>query len=633
MSRESSNDPEQKFNIKKSRIKKSQIGGQAGRDLSQNHFSNNTFNIFNNKESSYPNYQHCQLLIDEVKRFLEKRILNDQKLIVLDLEERLDAVTYAWNTELQTLDTTPKQLLQGTKIIDFFDNLGAGRTFLILGESGSGKTTALLELTRELLTRTKDVNNPIPVFFYLSTWVDKNITIEDWLIEKLQTEYKIPAKTGKFLIEQEKLILLLDSLDEVKAEFQKSCLEALKVFHQDNRSEIVISSRIRNYKSLYKNLNFQSAVCLRSLTLNKINEYINLNQEGDDLIALKTLIEEDKVMQELANSPLMLYMMVQAYRGLPPEDLPRTGIFEERQKKLFNDYIEKMFERKGLRRAYSKEQVIRWLIWLAKGMEKNNEKVFSCEIIQPNWIENKFYRYLYGIFVILIVLGLLFFSFWNFNKDFVGYGILAGIFFGLIGGVAQKIEPVEVLSWSFKKTKKSIIIVLIATILTGLLAVWIYGITDGIIIGTTFTVFLPVFSGYLSGLRGFNINVEFKNNLYQGIWKSFQNFLTVTFFASILFISPFIVTITFLNKVDELGSFLMLGISCGLVSGILFGGLTCIQYLVLYLILVLEKTIPLNPRKFICFLKYADRLIFLRKVGCHYEFIHSLLRKHFAQMN
>lgn len=632
MSRKSSNDPKQELKIKKSRNKES-LTGQAGRDLSQNQFSNNTFNIFKNQESSCPNYQHCQVLINEVERFLKTRILNNQQLIVLDLEERLDAVTYAWNTELQSLDTTPKLLLQGTKIIDFFVNLGAGRTLLILGESGSGKTTALLELTGELLTRTKDVIHPIPVFFYLSTWIDKNIKIEDWLIEKLQTEYNIPTKTGKFLIEKEKLILLLDSLDEVKPEFQKSCLEALKVFHQNNRSEIVISSRIRNYESLYKSLNFQSAICLRSLTLDKINEYINLNQEGDDLIALKTLIEEDKVMQELANSPLILYMMVQAYRELPPEELPKDGVLEKRQKRLFNDYIEKMFKRKGLSRAYSKEQVIRWLIWLAKGMEKNNEKFFSFEIIQPNWIENKLYRYLYRLSVMLIVIGLLIFSFWNSNMDFIEYGIFVGILFGVTGGIAPKIEPVEVLSWSFKRTKLWIIIVLIATLLTGLLAVWIHGITDGVIIGITFVFFFSLFSGYLSGLRGSNINIKFKNNLYQGIWKSFQNSLTVTFIASILFIPPFVITSPFLDKTDELGNFLMLGISCGLIPGMLFGGLTCIQYLVLYLILVLEKSIPLNPRKFIRFLKYADRLIFLRKVGCHYEFIHSSLRKHFAQMS
>ncbi len=66
------------------------------------------------------------------------------------------------------------------------------------------------------------------------------------------------------------------------------------------------------------------------------------------------------------------------------------------------------------------------------------------------------------------------------------------------------------------------------------------------------------------------------------------------------------------------------------ILGILvYGGLDVIKHYTLRLILWWKGYAPLN---YVRFLDYATKLIFLRKVGGGYIFIHRMLMEHFAAM-
>ena len=75
-------------------------------------------------------------------------------------------------------------------IIDVYERMG--QMLLILGEPGSGKTTVLLELARELLVRsmTKQLS-PTPVVFNLSSWVERRTPLAEWLVEELNVLYSV----------------------------------------------------------------------------------------------------------------------------------------------------------------------------------------------------------------------------------------------------------------------------------------------------------------------------------------------------------------------------------------------------------------------------------------------------------
>jgi hypothetical protein len=391
-----------------------------------------------------------QALLNKVNSYWVKGVLENslqnRALIALGLEERLDTVTQPWNMTLEKLDQPEKTIPQGTRIIAIFDQLGEGRTLLILGEPGAGKTTTLLELTRDLVNRAEQgIDHRIPVVFNLSSWADEKQTIAEWLVKELNTKYQVPKQVGQDWVKEQQLLLLLDGLDEVKAERRNACIAALNAFQQEYSCEMVVTSRIKDYEALSNRLNFQSAIYVRSLTLAQVCQY--LDSGGSDLTGLRALIEEDAVLIELAKSPLILNIMTLAYQGVAVEDLPKTEVVEERRQQLFDDYIERMFKRRVVERQYSKTQAMRWLTLLAQKMSQQSQTVFLIERLQPDWLDKTLHKSIYalisglifGSIVGLIIepaIGLIVNPIGELlQKPEISFGLVDGLSGGLLGGL------------------------------------------------------------------------------------------------------------------------------------------------------------------------------------------------------
>jgi energy-coupling factor transporter ATP-binding protein EcfA2 len=612
-------------------LRNSQFGGGFidAETVNADRIGGDIYNVVLNQQPTLTP-QECrnrQALLTKVKNFwvkgvLEKSLYN-QMLIELGLEERPDAVANPWNVVLETGDDSPQPLPEGTKVIDIFDQIGEGRTLLILGEPGSGKTTTLLELTRDLIARAEqNVNLLIPVVFNLSSRVNKRQKIEDWLVKELNSKYDVPKKIGQAWVTQQQLLPLLDGLDEVKAEYREDCIVALNQFKQDYGAELVVCSRIKDYEALSNRLNFQSAVYIRSLTLEQACHY--LDSVGIDLTGLRALIEEDTVLQELAQSPLMLYIMTLAYQGVAVEVLPKTEVLEERRRQLFGDYIEKMFKRRGVSQRYEKVQVKRWLIWLAKRMVQESQTVFFIEGMQPTWLHNKDNRILYRLGNFLfsgLVYGLIF---------QLRNGLIAGLFCGLSWELITvlitvgdaDIKTVETLKWSWTQAIIGLIFFgLSAGLGTGLILGLILGLSAGLSVGLSVGLSAGLFAGLHFGLVfGLIIGmidpaIATKTIPNQGIYRTARN-------AGIIGLILWLISVLIYGLIGGL----MFGLTFGLTFG---GGKACIQHFTLRLILYCNNYIPWNYARF---LDYAAERIFLQKVGGGYIFIHRLLMEHFAQM-
>lgn len=112
-----------------------------------------------------------------------------------------------------------------------FDKLG--KSLLILGASGSGKTTRLLELTRNLLDRAdRDANHPIPVVFHLSFWGAQHPPLAAWLVDELVKRYRVRRKLARAWVDDEQILPLLDGLDEVALEHREACVEEINAFRR-----------------------------------------------------------------------------------------------------------------------------------------------------------------------------------------------------------------------------------------------------------------------------------------------------------------------------------------------------------------------------------------------------------------
>ena len=71
-------------------------------------------------------------------------------------------------------------------------------------------------LARTLLERAEqDPRQPMPVVLNLSTWTEEQSPFADWLVAELNIRYDVPKRIGKGWVEENKLTLLLDGLDEL----------------------------------------------------------------------------------------------------------------------------------------------------------------------------------------------------------------------------------------------------------------------------------------------------------------------------------------------------------------------------------------------------------------------------------
>ena len=393
-------------------------------------------------------YRNCQILLNKVKNYWVKGVLetslHGKVLIELGLEERKNAVTRPWGLVWQNLENPQQELPPGTRIIDKFDELGLGRTLLILGEPGSGKTTTLLELARDLINRIQaDLSQPIPVVFNLSSWEGKKQAIADWLVIELNTKYQVSPKIGKAWIQAQKLLLLLDGLDEVSRERREDCVDALNEFCQEyGQTEVVVCSRIRDYEALSSNLIFQGAVYLQPLSLEQIQEY--LKNAGSELAAVRKALESDVKLQEFARSPLILSIISLAYQGISIAELPSRSNYELREH-LFNAYIDRMFKRSLVNIPYSQEKVQKWLSWLAKQIVRESDTVFLIEKMQPSWLDTLTQQWIYRIgtrsiigLILGIVVGLCLWRIFYYDFRLVIYSLISGLVSGLILGINYK---------------------------------------------------------------------------------------------------------------------------------------------------------------------------------------------------
>ncbi|NEU71361.1 NACHT domain-containing protein [Hassallia byssoidea VB512170] len=579
------------------------------------------------KPATQEEYKQRKVLLNKVKNYwiegvLEKS-LHTRVMISLGLEERLDAVEHLGIDELP--DKSGQALPTGVGVTDVFNQMGEGRTLLILGEPGAGKTTTLLTLTKHLITRTEqDLSRPIPVVFNLSSWASKRQNIADWVVQELNRQYKVSKSLAKAWIKKQQLLLTLDGLDEVKSEYREDCVQALNEFMQKHgQTEIVVCSRIQDYNALSTRLQLQGAICVQSLTDEQIKQY--LNSAGNQLEALRTLLEKDTALQELAKSPLTLSVMTLAYEGKLVEDLPQTNSIEEHRRHLFNTYIETMFSRKEAKQKYPKEQATRWLIWLAKRLSQTSQTMFLIEGLQPTCFQTKTQKILYRIGSFLIggllggligaLIGLL-----DQSKSFE-LSLLIGVPIGGLSLLLQmtEIKTVETLKlWSWQEARKLLINGLVVTLPLGL----IVGLLNkgNLLLGVIYWLIAELILGLLGGLRG--LEIQRKTSPNQGISNSGRNALIVGLIGGLIGL--------LIGQLSGKPNWVLLGLDFGLIFGLIFGGgKACIQHFTLRFILYTKGYIPSN---YAHFLDYGTERIFLQKVGGGYIFVHRMLLEHFAQM-
>jgi eukaryotic-like serine/threonine-protein kinase len=346
-----------------------------------------------------------QRMLQKVRDFWIKGVLENSlhgaALIELGMEYTPDAVQHPWDMVVQRADQTRRSIEPGTRIVDVFDELGG--ELLILGEPGSGKTTMLLELLRDLITRVEqDETIPVPVIFNLSAWNNNPKPLAVWLVDELNARYDVPRMIGQVWIDSETVLPMLDGLDEVRLEERGMCVEMINAFRRDHGLvNLVVCSRVSDYQVLQVKLKLQGAILLQPLTTKQIDSY--LAGTHAQLASLQKAITNNAALQELSASPLMLSILVLAYQGVTIEPLPKLTSLDELRTRLFNAYVERMFKRRGVETTYTPARTRHYLSQLARMLSQHTQAVFFIEHLQPTWLQTVLQRQFYVLIVGVMV--------------------------------------------------------------------------------------------------------------------------------------------------------------------------------------------------------------------------------------
>ena len=144
-----------------------------------------------------------------------------------------------------------------------------------------------MQLAERLIEKTQqNLTKPIPVVFNLSSWGEKQLPLEEWLIEELKDKYQVPKTWSEPWLKEQQLTLLLDGLDEVKENCRNACVRAINKFIAEHlETEIVVCSRVKDYEALAERLLLSSAICIQPLSKQQLLDF--LKNADDSLLGLK----------------------------------------------------------------------------------------------------------------------------------------------------------------------------------------------------------------------------------------------------------------------------------------------------------------------------------------------------------
>ncbi len=500
---------------------------------------------------------------------------------------------------------------------------------LILGAAGSGKTTALLKLARDLLDRAEaDHAQPLPAVFNLSSWAARRAPFHEWLVEELYSRYGVSQSIAHEWVADGAVVPLLDGLDEVAAAHRSDCVEAINAFQEDLRAEhglvrFVVCSRTEEYAALTTFLRVEEAVELQPPTREQVSGY--LQAAGPALDDVQTALDADERLWDFLRSPFVLNIVASTYRGRSADALRVSGTHEQRLRSLFTAYIERTLEDPLGRHAPLR--MVNWLAWLARSMREHGQTEFHLDQVEADWLPTNAQQRLVtivpalgvGLFVGLVVVTLF---------DGVNFGLLFGLAFGLAAWKTKE-QPVPEIHWSWLRLRGNLHLVLVGGLVIGLVVQLVLGLAVGLVFALVAWLGAGLVGGQFIRMTDRRLTPNAGLHRLTRHALIFGLLLALTFGVLIGLIYALVYGITGGLAGGPLVG-LFFGLIFGLVCGLVIEGTVCLRKLVLRGLLTANGFAPV---RYVRCLDEATTRLLLRSTGNGYLFVHRLLLEHLAGPN
>ncbi|MBE8998461.1 NACHT domain-containing protein [Nostoc sp. LEGE 12447] len=223
---------------------------------------------------------------------------------------------------------------------------------MVLGKPGAGKTTFLKYLAMQCIEG-KFQANRVPLFITLKDFAEaaKKPDILKFIVQLLSSYGGTHASaTVEKLLKQGKTLVLLDGLDEVREEDTKRVLREIREFSDlFHTNQFVITCRIAAKEYTYQSF---TEVEMADFDEKQIAIFAQNWFQLTDPVKSKRFIEklkENKPIQELASSPLLLTLLCLVFGD--------SGDFPANRSELYQEGLDVLLKKWDAKRNIEREQV------------------------------------------------------------------------------------------------------------------------------------------------------------------------------------------------------------------------------------------------------------------------------------
>ncbi|WP_214415282.1 NACHT and WD40 repeat domain-containing protein [Sphaerisporangium fuscum] len=282
----------------------------------------------------------------------------------------------------------------------------SGRSLMVLGGAGAGKTTLAIQLVRELVRNSRG-DEPVPVLLAMNGWdVARFPLFEDWLAGRLEQAYPALGAFGpdiaRLLFRDGRIIPVLDGLDEMPTASLPAALTELNAA-LSAQTQLVITSRTAEYAGAAQALAHAAVVEAQPLSAAAAADHLDgilsrsIPHPGWQHLLRRLRDGEPTPLAETVSSPLGLWLLRSVYAATPALDPSplldpaRFGDAATLRAHLFDRLIPALIEARPPaqgsdadmfrpRRLYQPEQVTRWLRHLAALLDRTPVEAESVEL-------------------------------------------------------------------------------------------------------------------------------------------------------------------------------------------------------------------------------------------------------------
>jgi hypothetical protein len=344
-----------------------------------------------------------QLIFDASKKYGQNYAERHGILKVLGMREpvKLESVY----TAVQFLNDNAIRSFASTEQLEEVYRQGKGRKFnsqncpkqagievanekqylMVLGGPGAGKSTFLRKMGMEALKGKKGgfKHDCIPVFIELKRFASSEIDIEKFIIEEFRIcGFPVPDQFTAKALEQGKLLILLDGLDEVPSQNLNETISQIQNFVDTyHQNRFIASCRIAAYRGNFRRF---SDVAMADFDDEQIQQFINNWFHGEDDQQAKTgdkcweLLQkpENKAAKELAHTPLLLTFLCLVY--------DRSQNFPNNRSVLYKKALRILLEEWA-----SEKRILRDEIY--QGLHTELEELLLSEVAYTGFASNRLF--------------------------------------------------------------------------------------------------------------------------------------------------------------------------------------------------------------------------------------------------